>query len=116
MDDVNAALWFSEWLREPPDFGPATEALNLWIATDPERAWSFILLLIERAPTEHALDCVAAGPMEDLLTAHGETFIDRVEHAAKTDQRFKRCLGNVWGDFSFAPEINRRVKAAYTTG
>jgi hypothetical protein len=59
---VNAAQWFSEWLAGQALYGPATAALTLWIETDPESAWSFILLLIEHAPTEHAMQCVAAGP------------------------------------------------------
>jgi uncharacterized protein DUF6869 len=70
-----------------------------------------MLLLIERAASEQAFQCVVAGPLEDLLAQHGAIFIDRVEHSAKTDQRFKRCLGNVWGHIRFNPEIHRRVKA-----
>jgi hypothetical protein len=111
-NELNVTRWFSEWLPDPPVFGPITNALNAWIETEPERAWLFILLLIERAPSEHALQCIAAGPLEDLLVQHGAIFIDRVEHSAQTDQRFKRCLGNVWGHIGLNPEIHRRVKAA----
>lgn len=114
MNELDPRQCFSKWLSDPPFYGIAAVALTLWIETDPERAWSFILLLIERAPNEHALQCVAAGPLEDLLGKHGATFIDRVEQAAKADQRFKHCLGIVWGDLRFDPEVHRRVKAART--
>jgi hypothetical protein len=39
---------------------------------------------------------LSAGPLEELLTKHGGTVIDRVEVMAKEDPTFAFLLGGVW--------------------
>jgi hypothetical protein len=50
--------------------------------SDPESCWLVISKLIEGAPTANQLGTLGAGPLEDLLRAHGEHFIDRLREAA----------------------------------
>ena len=40
---------------------------------------------------------LAAGPVEDLMSEFGETYLERVEHLSE-DSRFKRMLCSVWQD------------------
>lgn len=104
--------WLSEWLSDPPTFGAATSELNQLIADDPESAWSLICRLVARAQTPVALECVAAGPLEDLLCANGPQFISRVEAAAKEDPQFKCALATVWGFNRMRDHIRARVSVA----
>lgn len=104
--------WFSEWLQEPPVFGAATSELNRLVAEDPEAAWGLIRRLVARAETPVALECVAAGPLEDLLCEAGPKFIARVETAALEDAQFKRALATVWGFNRMQHDVRARVSAA----
>jgi len=104
--------WFAEWAQEPPIFGSATEHLVGLIENEPQHAWAHILSLIERAPSELLLNCVGAGPLEDLLCAHGDVFIDHVEQIAAHDDRFRQCLAYVWGQMRMDADIQRRVRCA----
>ena len=66
----------SEWLRYAEsgdaDCAWASESLSNLIDEDPALAWPIILDLVHRAPSDGAFDIVAAGPLEDLITQHGE--------------------------------------------
>jgi len=99
-----ARRWFSEWTPDPPVYGRATEWLMNLVEYKPERAWDFILTLVDNAPNEDALGWVAAGPLEDLLCEHGPTFIDRVEAIATNNARFKACLPKVWARIGWTPQ------------
>ena len=103
--------WFSEWLSEPTVYGPATSELNRLLVEEPEEAWALIRRLVAHAETSVALECVAAGPLEDLLCEHGLQFIDRVEAAAHHDPRFKQALGTVWGHNRMRQDVRARVSA-----
>jgi len=105
-----ARRWFSEWTPDPPVYGRATEWLMNLVEYKPERAWDFILTLVDNAPNEDALGWVAAGPLEDLLCEHGPTFIDRVEAIATNNARFKACLPKVWGENRMDPSTYGRLR------
>jgi hypothetical protein len=59
----------------------------------PERAWTLIVEIIERAPSDAALGFLAASPLEDLLSKDGPDFIERVEQRALGNAKFRRALG-----------------------
>lgn len=101
--------WFSEWEIEPPRYGRASQILDHLISTRPEAAWDRILALIVHAKPE-SLCYVAAGPLEDLLSHHGATMIERIEALAATDPQFLSCLAGVWGHTRFEPAIYTRVQ------
>lgn len=56
-----------------------------------------ILELIGRAPNNHALGMIGAGPLEDLVNGFGRAFEARIlDHAAR-DRRFRVALADVSG-------------------
>jgi hypothetical protein len=63
---------------------------------EPEIAWQTIIAISERplSPEQDAL--LAAGPLEDLLSFHGASFIERVELEAGRNPKFNHLLGGVW--------------------
>ena len=61
----------------------------------PEIAWGLVTELIDRAPSEYALGYFAAGPLEDLLSDHGPSLIDRVEQRAWENPTFLRAVGSL---------------------
>ena len=89
---------------------------------DPELAWATIRKVVdnfemadleaENASTaQKVVGRLAAGPIEDLLSYHGPDFIDRVEAAARSDQRMRWALGGAWR-YTMTDEIWARVQAA----
>jgi hypothetical protein len=40
--------------------------------------------------------CLAAGPLEDLLSMHGPAFIDRIEQAESNSTDFRELLVGQW--------------------
>jgi|SRR5690349_2960826 len=80
----------------PEDQQWAWEKLHRLVRALPERAWPILLRTLELAPSETAVDVIAAGPLEDLLCFHGEAFIERIEKQAKADPHFRFALGGVW--------------------
>jgi hypothetical protein len=79
--------WYTFWAREELD-GIVRES--------PEKAWEVICHLVDLAPIDDLLGSIAAGPLEDLLQTQGQRFVDRVEHQALENERFRLCLGGVW--------------------
>jgi hypothetical protein len=68
---------------------------------DPELCLDIILTIIDRDQTNRVMANLAAGPLEDLLSEHGDRMINRVVTLAKSNDRFKHLLGGVWqGDMS----------------
>jgi len=97
--DLSSAEWAAVWLRyqreqRDEDFW-AVDAVFLLPQEDPERTWSLILALVEQASFE-ALGHIGAGPLEHLVEAHAPAFIDRIEHQAATDPKFKEALASIW--------------------
>jgi len=79
------------WLECDPDF-------QMWdaVSEEPEIAWKTILQILKNDLADEKLSLLAAGPMEDLLVKHGESFIDRIEQEARENSNFNHLLGGVW--------------------
>lgn len=60
-----------------------------------EQQWSFILLAISYAQSDIELSHIAAGPVEHVLSFHGDLMIEKVELEARRSHKFKRLLSNV---------------------
>jgi hypothetical protein len=90
----------SEWLNyaESRDQNGlwADESLSSVIDEDPALAWTIILDLLHRAPSEGAFDIAAAGPLEDLIARHGKQMIDLIEQRMPGDEALRRALARVW--------------------
>jgi len=79
---------------------------------DPERAWQCILYAIDSPACAEHFGVLAAGPLEDLLSYNGPTFIDRVEVLAQQNPKFASLLGGVW-QFQMNEEIWGRVQQVW---
>jgi hypothetical protein len=78
---------------------------------DAEAAWLVILEILKHELTEKETCCFAAGPLENLLSKHGDTFIERVEERVAMDPKFLSLLCRVWR-LSMSDEVWRRVQIA----
>jgi hypothetical protein len=52
--------------------------------------------LVECAPNETELWSIGAGPLEDLVRAHGDALVDLLVGCADRDPRFAEALSCVW--------------------
>jgi hypothetical protein len=68
-----------------------------------------VLELIERAEDEAVLAFIAAGPLENLIAAHGAVLIERIESRA-ANKTFRRALSGVWGEGRISPDVLSRVR------
>jgi hypothetical protein len=111
-------LEWAEWVAKP-DRDPA-QASNLtgfdefdWVVRNkPEFAWQAIVAALHDPRLDVHLGLMAAGPLEDLLSAHGPSFIDRVETEARSNPKFASMLGGVWRH-QMTEEVWGRVQAVW---
>jgi hypothetical protein len=78
---------------------------------DVEYGWEIMLALVAAARDDDELGSIAAGPVEDYLSGHGETVIERVEAQAAADPKYRQMLRGVW-QLGMSDEIYARVRAA----
>jgi hypothetical protein len=84
-----------------------------WVVREhPEHAWKTILAVVADSRAKPFLGTLAAGPMEDLLSYHGEAFIDKVEAEARNNPEFAWMLGGTW-QFQMSEEIWARVQLVW---
>jgi hypothetical protein len=85
---------------------------EIWEITgsDSERLWEVIKAMIVAAPNEDELAYIGAGPIEDLLSGYGDEFIDRIEHYAETNEKFRFALSCAYK--SGSDEVWQRVISA----
>jgi hypothetical protein len=57
------------------------------------------------------LQHLAAGPLDDLLAAHGSALIERIETEARRNPAFNLLLGGVWQN-TMSPDVWGRIQAA----
>ncbi|MCA8895110.1 MAG: hypothetical protein KDA48_07605 [Amphiplicatus sp.] len=92
------------------------------VEDDPSKAWKIIKFIIQhygeadyytttKTEAQSVVGLLAAGPLEDLLSAHGPTFIEEVEQNASKDRRWAWALGGVW-QFKMSKDIWERVQRA----
>src|SRR5271157_2462613 len=79
--------------------------------SDPETAWSGILAILQHDLSDRQMSILAAGIVENLLSEHGEQFIERVEAEAVRNSRFQYLLGGVW-KCGMSDGVWTRVRAA----
>src|SRR5215467_441137 len=96
--------------RADTNFWAFKELADL-IRDDPDGAWRTTVELLARASDEETLGSVAAGALEDLICAHPQAMIDRVERRAGEDARFRKAVRRVWGWTRMPKEIRERLDA-----
>jgi hypothetical protein len=107
-----AATWV-EQLRsgvrpDERDYGDSVTMMTF--TARPEQQWKFLLASVAHAESDDELGHIAAGPIERLLGAHGETYIDAVEKQSADDPKFARAVGMAW-KYMMSDEIWARVQA-----
>ena len=80
-------------------------------SNSPDFLWQFIMKTFSRTDHEEALGMLAAGPLENLLSYWGADYIERIEHLASEDERFKQLLHGVWR-LAMTDEVWTRLQAA----
>jgi hypothetical protein len=69
--------------------------LDAAIAEEPRRALKLIRLIVGRADDDQ-LGLIGAGPLEELVIAHGERLVDEIKRIANVDERFRKALAAAW--------------------
>ncbi|QEX22838.1 hypothetical protein FRZ61_27710 [Hypericibacter adhaerens] len=73
----------------------AHEAIWELLHNNPDEAWSTILEILKQDKSDWIIENLAAGPLEDLLVAHGRQFIGHIE-AVADDPIFQKLARLVW--------------------
>lgn len=74
----------------------AWEALNDLVFKKPQQAWKVILDILEQTESDEIIGNLAAGPLEDILSEHGDVFIDEVEIQARQNPKFTKLVLGVY--------------------
>ena len=77
---------------------------------NPDLLWDVVLEFLKHDPSPQAVAVIAAGPVEDCLAYRGEEVIERVEHLAATNEKFRHMLGGVWKN-AMSEAVWKRVQA-----
>lgn len=93
------------------NWGWASDRMYSLLERIPELAWSLIIEMIDRAPSDKSLSFLAASPLEDLLSKDGPDFIGRVEERALQNANFRRAL-SMLNRLGMTDDVWSRVQAA----
>ena len=111
-----ATSWLQKWNgAEPSDVPFESRMIDLDLGlprSDPELCLASIAELLTRIPADPAnrhFQLLAAGPLEDLLSAHGDTMLDKIDALARRDPAFRRLLNGAWLS-SASPAIQERLR------
>jgi tetratricopeptide (TPR) repeat protein len=100
--DAFAKAWVDE-LRQPPSGSEPSDdedrvgqsVVQMNFTATAECQWKFVLAAIKHAEDKE-LGHIAAGPIEHLLSTHGQEYIGLVEQQAASDPKFGRMMEGVW--------------------
>ncbi len=94
-----------------PDWWAVFELMDL-VQDNPEEGYKVILAILDRDQSTEIMEILSAGALEDLLSEHGEDFIERIEYEAKDNSDFSNLLGGVWQN-SMSDELYARVQKVW---
>jgi hypothetical protein len=121
MTDQDAQLLAAEWIAfwKSPEGSNQRELLSWttdkeWelVRESPQDGWRLILAILQLDNSSEIQEVLSAGPLEDLLSYHGEAMIDAVEREARRNPRFAMLLGGVWKN-SMSEAVWSRVQAVW---
>ena len=95
MNRNNPKLIAQAWVASQRNWWAYEKTQNLcW--RHPAKAWDLLQHLLELADTKETILDIGAGPLEDFIRCHAQSFIDRMEALAAKNVRFRRALRIVW--------------------
>lgn len=107
-DWVTSGSRYEAVARRPP-----YDQLADIVRNEPERAWPLMMALLH-AVDDDLVNYVGAGPLEDIIRYHGAGIVDRVEAAARDDERFRRAVLEInLARGHLPPEVEARFLAAF---
>jgi hypothetical protein len=84
------------WLTKPEGkWSSDDQALSL-LGREPEKLLSVIFGAMQLTNDKRILCNLGAGPLEDFLGKHGETYLDTIHTLALEHRRLREVLDNVW--------------------
>src|SRR4051794_15765132 len=96
-----AVEWIAHW--KAPEGSIERDSLSWtsdkeWelIRQAPLDGWRLILTILKLDRSSDIQEVLSAGPLEDLLSYHGESMIAAVEREARSNPSFASLLGGVW--------------------
>lgn len=90
--------------------------MDVIVAEEPDPGFEIILRTLAQCGTSREIACLAAGPLEKLVQSHGAQTIDRIEHEAACNERFRFLLSGIWGRSRTDPEVWQRIQKAIEEG
>ncbi len=87
------------------------EAIDALAADDPRAMLEAMAEFLAEGQDQTLVAYMAAGPLEDLLGAHGAALIEDVERLSRENAAFQHALGGVWQN-DMSDEIWERVLKA----
>jgi hypothetical protein len=94
----------------------AFDCVGELVRVAPPAAVGFLVVACAQSLSLADLCLVAAGPLEDLLEAHGAEVIPHLEKIAKVDPKFRLMLSGTWGRERILPDVWTRLAAAVAPG
>lgn len=85
-------------LGQPPEVADGCEAAGKIVDAGGERAIELVTALLITAPDDSGVSAVGAGPLEDLVTKHGNDLSAQLDDLARQSAVFRRALASVWID------------------
>jgi uncharacterized lipoprotein len=82
------------------------------VRKQPKEAWQLVLRVLQLDRSAEIQQVLSAGPLEDLLSHHGDTMIPLVEAEARKNPVFAKLLGGVWKN-AMSDEVWERVRAVW---
>lgn len=73
----------------------------------PNMLWDLILRILQIDRSKEIVAAIGAGPLEDLMVQHGETFIDRIEQLAAVSPIFKEAMRHAWIEAGDTPAFKK---------
>jgi len=107
-----ASVWIEKWSQPDTTTSVGKFDLDFDIPREnPNLCLEAILEILKTIPADasnHHFQALAAGPLEELLVEHGETFVDRVEELARQRPDFRLLLNGVW-DSDIKPNVIKQL-------
>ncbi|MCA1649328.1 MAG: hypothetical protein LC753_03315 [Acidobacteria bacterium] len=95
---------------DPGLFNPFGVVCEL-VRHSPLTAWDLIRFIVAEDSEQRTFDLLAAGPLEDFISVHGEEWIEWIEEAARQSHRLRSLLAGA-RQFQTSDAIWNRIVAA----